>query len=45
MTANLVFTVAFYIYYVVINPADTGGLRFKLPGGAQSGAPLRRSFH
>ena len=41
-TANLVFTVTLFIYHLEINP---GVFRFKLPGGAKNGAPLRKSFH
>ena len=34
----------FLIYLLVINPTNTGVSRFKLPGGAQSGEPLRKSL-
>ena len=33
------------IYHLVINPTNTRVFRLMLPGGAQSVAPLRKSFH
>ena len=41
---KLVFTGTFSIYHLVINPTNTGVLRFKLLGGAQSGCTTQKIF-
>ena len=42
LTAKLAFIVTVFIYQV-INPINTRAFRLKLPRGAQSGTPLRKS--
>ena len=42
LTAKLAFIVTVFIYQV-INPINTRAFRLKLPRGAQSGKPLRKS--